>query len=258
MKKIMENKWLLVSVFLVVILINYLSTLGIILPSTQQEVSDKFANYFAPAGFTFSVWGVIYIGVALILYLEFKHRNNPMFLSAYQKHVKPLMLVWMGLNILWTLLWAYEVLALSYVVIALYGVVLLILARNIKKSSMLSAENLFLVIPVGIHLGWITVASFGNAMTALTQLDITGLNPIGLTFTLIFMVVSLLLVVGSYINTHNIGIIIVAVWSFAGIVMKHAPNSDFIDPSMIIFIAGIVAAVLVAISPILISNRFKR
>lgn len=258
MKKIMGNKWLLVSVFAVVILINYLSTLGIILPSTQQEVSDKFANYFAPAGFTFSVWGFIYIGVALILYLEFKHRNNPMFLSEFQKHVKPLMLVWMGLNILWTLLWAYEVLAISYLVIALYGVVLFMLARNINKSAMLRAESLFLVIPVGIHLGWIIVASFGNAMTALTQLDVTGLNTLGLTLTLVFMVVSLLLVIGSYMNTHNIGIIVVAVWSFAGIVMKHAPNSDFIDPSMIIFISGIVAAVLVAISPVLISNRFKR
>lgn len=258
MKKIMENKWLLLTIFAVVILINYLSTLGIILPNTQQEVSDSYANYFAPAGFTFSVWGIIYIGVALIIYLEFKHRNNPMFLREYQKHVKPFMIVWMGLNILWTLLWAYEILALSYVVIALYGVVLFLLAKAIRKSSMLSAENLFLVIPVGIHLGWIIVASFGNAMTALTQAQVTGLDTAGLAMTLAFMVVALLLVIGSYILTLNIGVIIVAVWSFAGIVMKHAPNSTFIEPNTLVFIVGIVAAVIVAVSPIVLSSNKRR
>ena len=41
----------------------------IILPATQAEVSDKYVNLFA-AG-TFSIWAVIYIGMALTISIDF-------------------------------------------------------------------------------------------------------------------------------------------------------------------------------------------
>lgn len=250
-----KNKWLLPILFAVVIALNYLSTLGIILPNTQQAVSDKYLNYYAPAGFTFSVWGIIYLGVLLTIYLEFKHRNNPVFLSSFQKYVKPYMAMWMVLNLLWTLLWSYELLVPAFIAIALYGVVLFMLAINIASHPELRAETLFLVIPVGIHLGWIIAASFANLMTALTQNNLAGISAGGLVLTLLFMATALIIGILSYIRTLNFGIIIVLVWALAGIVMKHAPGTDFAYPNFVVFISGIAAAVIAAVSPIILKSN---
>ncbi len=257
MKKLLQNKWLLLGLFVIVIAINYLSTIGLLLPNTQQEVSDKYLNYYAPAGYTFSVWGVIYLGVALTIYLEFKHRNNKVFTDLFNKKVKPFMVAWMILNIIWTLFWSYEVLLLSLFAIALYGVVLFMLANNINKMPVLKAEFAMLVVPVGLHLGWIIAATFANAMTALTQSGIAGINNNGLILTIVCMGLALLLCIGAYLVTHNIGVVIVGVWAFAGITMKHAPGTDFLHPSMIIFVLGIVACVVIAVSPIIIKTKNK-
>ncbi len=54
---------LAICMFIVTIALNYLAAFGILFPYTQQEISDLHGNLLAPAGFTFSIWGIIYIGV---------------------------------------------------------------------------------------------------------------------------------------------------------------------------------------------------
>src|SRR5690606_26660991 len=49
---------------LVTIVINYLSNTGVFGGNTMETISDKYANYFTPAGYAFSIWGLIYIGLA--------------------------------------------------------------------------------------------------------------------------------------------------------------------------------------------------
>lgn len=44
---------------------------------SQQEVSAKYATLITPAGFAFSLWGVIYILVlATLIYLAFKRNDK--------------------------------------------------------------------------------------------------------------------------------------------------------------------------------------
>ena len=42
---------------LITITINYLSVAGIFGGQTVKEISDKYHNYFTPAGYAFSIWG---------------------------------------------------------------------------------------------------------------------------------------------------------------------------------------------------------
>ena len=65
------------------IVINYLSNTGAFNGKTIADFSDKYHNYFTPAGYAFSIWGLIYLGLlAFVIYTGrglFKKVNNTNF-----------------------------------------------------------------------------------------------------------------------------------------------------------------------------------
>ncbi len=58
-----------VIALLITLAINYLSNTGIFNGNTMATVSARYQNYFTPAGYAFSIWGVIYLGLlAFVIY----------------------------------------------------------------------------------------------------------------------------------------------------------------------------------------------
>jgi hypothetical protein len=49
---------------IITLIINYLSNTGIFNGNTMATVSARYQNFFTPAGYAFSIWGVIYLGLA--------------------------------------------------------------------------------------------------------------------------------------------------------------------------------------------------
>lgn len=66
------------AAFMLVVVLNVLSNALPINGQTMPEISAKYPSLFTPAGFTFSIWGVIY--VALLLFVIYQalpsQRNN--------------------------------------------------------------------------------------------------------------------------------------------------------------------------------------
>lgn len=46
--------------------INYLSNTGIFNNETMATISAKYQNLFTPAGYAFSIWGLIYLGYLVL------------------------------------------------------------------------------------------------------------------------------------------------------------------------------------------------
>ena len=44
------------------VVINYLSNTGVFNGETMATISAKYQNLFTPAGYAFSIWGLIYLG----------------------------------------------------------------------------------------------------------------------------------------------------------------------------------------------------
>ncbi|MEG1668465.1 hypothetical protein [Chryseobacterium sp.] len=56
-------------ILIVTIGINYLSNIGTFNDETMGTISAKFQNLFTPAGYAFSIWGLIYLGLlGFVLY----------------------------------------------------------------------------------------------------------------------------------------------------------------------------------------------
>ena len=56
---------------IIVIAVNFLATAGYIGGVTPEVISDKYQTFLTPAGYAFSIWGWIYLGLigAKLLYL---------------------------------------------------------------------------------------------------------------------------------------------------------------------------------------------
>ena len=48
---------------IITVIINYLSNTGIFNGNTMGSVSAEYHNIFTPAGYAFSIWGLIYLGL---------------------------------------------------------------------------------------------------------------------------------------------------------------------------------------------------
>ena len=57
--------------FLAMVIVNALSSMLPLNGITPGAVSDSYPNLFAPAGLTFSIWGLIYILLAAFILYQF-------------------------------------------------------------------------------------------------------------------------------------------------------------------------------------------
>lgn len=227
--------WSAPALFVTTLLINYISTTGVIFPNTQADVSDRYVNLLAPAGFAFSIWGVIYFGVILSLSLSFTTSENDPLGKNYREKVVPPFLQWMTFNIIWIITWSYQMIFLSLLTIVLYALTLLKLALTISKTPALQQAPWRLTYPVGLHAGWLATASFVNLTTLLVSWGFDGTGSAAVAWTIAMMVIIVVVVTYFYRKTGNHTLMIPALWALVGIMAKHAPNSAFPYATAVIF-----------------------
>ena len=148
--------------FAVMITTNCLSIFLPLNGKTQMQLSEQYANLFTPIGYTFSVWGFIYIFLfgfvvyqLLVLFIK-RHRDKPRILA-----ISPLFVGICLCNAGWLFAWHYQLVTLS-VFIMLAHLWLLVLMHD-KLSLAIAwqplAPKIWLDMPFSIYLGWICVAT---------------------------------------------------------------------------------------------------
>jgi benzodiazapine receptor len=211
------------------------------------EISDRFQVYFVPAGYVFSIWGLIYIG--LIAYAVFQvlpsQRENP------RLRATGYLVALSGLaNIAWIFLWHYEYFA--WTLVAMISLLILLIAiylrLGIGKTKVSTAENWAVRVPFSVYLGWITVATAANITDVLYYLKWGGL---GISPEVWFLIVLAAVIVISglvSLTRRDIAYNLVILWALVGIAVKHSSIT-------LVMVASLVSAVIVA--AILIYSRLR-
>ena len=162
--------------FIVMVVINYLSNTGIFNGNTMETVSDAYANLFTPAGYAFSIWGLIYLGLfGFVIYT-----GRSLFSKA--EEVPELQQVgWWFVascvaNSLWVLAWLYDYTGLSVLLmLALLGCLLkIIINTRMELDYHPFKKYLFIFWPFALYTGWITVALIANISAWLTKIGWNG------------------------------------------------------------------------------------
>jgi benzodiazapine receptor len=206
------------------------------------QISDQFPILFVPAGYVFSIWGLIYLG--LIAFAIFQalpaQRENPRLRS-----IGGLFALASAANIAWIFLWHYEVfLATLAVMLVLLGSLIAIYLRlGIGRTSVSRAETWAVRVPFSVYLGWITVAMVANATQLLYFLGWRG-GAIGPeAWTVIMLVVAVVLAWLVAITRRDVAYLLVLVWAFIGIATKHA-GTPVVSTAAWIATALVAAAVV--------------
>lgn len=240
-------RWAVPILFVLSLLMNYLSAAGIILPATQAEVSDKYVNLLAPAGITFSIWAVIYLGMALTMSIDFTRAKGDSFKTHYQQLIQPRMIEWIALNIVWIICWSNEWMLASLIVILLYTTRLMKTVATISASPALRQHPWFLKYPMGLHFGWLLVASMANltAYTVSQGVDLTGF--VGIIWAVAMMLIIIALSAYYYMKYGNEMIMPAALWTLVGIFIKHSPFSSFEYKEISVMYLSLVLFVISAV-----------
>ena len=207
------------------------------------EISDRFEVYFVPAGYVFSIWGLIYLG--LIVYAIYQalpaQRENPRLRATGW---------WIVLggvaNIAWIFLWHYEQFPLTLLAMLTLLATLIItyLRLGTGRSTAPFGERLAVRLPFSIYLGWITVATVANITSLLDYLnwDGLGLSP-ELWMGIVLSAVALIAVLMNF-SRRDSAYALVLLWALAGIAVKHAAYPAVVLPTWFTF--AVVALTLPA------------
>lgn len=239
------NNWFL---FMMVIAINALANILPINGYNTGQISAFYPNYFVPAGFTFSIWGIIYLFLLnysiSYTYFTIKQRQFPE-IKKYLDAITPYYWVTCILNAGWILAWHYLQVGIS-VLIMLIFLVSLIQIFVIMQKQVLTIKPLYQFLiktPFSVYLGWISVATIANITALLVHLKWNGfgIDPIYWTLTLIS--IAILLSVYFIIQFKNIAYPLVVVWALWGIKAAQGPKSELINQITVLGILLIAALV---------------
>jgi hypothetical protein len=242
--------------FALVLTFNALANILPINGYNTGQVSAFYPNYFVPAGFTFSIWGVIYLllmGFVICSLLA----ALPSFPTQARKAIakaSPLFLFSCLLNASWIVAWHYLYLGLSLFIMLIFLITLikLFLAINKTKFELRPFYRFWIYHPFVVYLGWISVATIANFTALFVGIGWQGEPFAATTWSILLIVIAMLL-----------GIILVGVkkepaygfvlaWAFFGIYSSQLKNA-----AMVGYTAAIASSFILALT-ITILIKFKK
>lgn len=226
-----------------VLVMNYLATALPIAGRTPAEVSDMFPTLFTPAGFTFSIWGIIYL--LLIGFAGYQIRFFNKALPAFLEKTGWLFVLSCAANAGWLLAFHHLQIGLSlFIMLVLLGsLVAIYLGLNDGPTRPSAAERWLVRLPFSIYLGWITVATIANTSIFLTHAGWSG-EPGGAPFWTAGVIAAAVGVgVLALWRRGDVGFALVIVWALYGIFSKRIRDLGT-DDGLVEMVAGAGMAVV--------------
>jgi len=222
------------------------------------EVSRFYPNLFVPAGFTFSIWSVIYLLMLGFMALSIKWMWNAPSLrpGLLATEISPLFLLTCVLNSAWILVWHHLFVGLSVLVMLAFLATLIMAYLRLQKhrKSVTGYRKVFLYHFFVVYLGWISVATIANITAWLVSMKWSGfgLDPAYWSLTLIAIAIVLATIFVSVKRDHAYGWVIA--WALFGIYAAQAATTSSIGSLAL----GGVILILLSSAVNLVLDKVKR
>lgn len=231
-------------VLVVTIVMNYLSNTGVFNGKTIADISEKYQNLFTPAGYAFSIWGLIYLGL-----LGFVFYYGPLFKQTEEKKQTVMQIGWWFIisciaNSLWVLAWLYDSILLSVLlmILILFSLLKIVVNTKMELYNAPLKKFIFLWWPFCIYSGWISVALIANIAAYLTKAGWNGFGISPTIWTITMLAVATSIHIFMIWNRNMREFALMTVWAFIAIAVANQHQH------VAVFWAAIIAAVLVFIN----------
>jgi benzodiazapine receptor len=242
-------KWSNIIAFVATVIINSLAGSTTLIGGVNTaEISDANPTLITPAGYVFSIWGIIYILLGVFVIFQALPIQKE---KEYTKKIGWLFVLSSTVNIVWIFLWQYEILSASVILIFLLlaTLIAIYLRLNIGKSTVSLREKLAVHVPFSVYLGWITIASIANVAVFLVSEKWDGFGISPETWATLIIIVALVITLLVLATRRDIAYGLVIVWALTGIAVKQSGNQSIValtEASAIIVLLALAAVVLLS------------
>lgn len=226
------------------IIFNYLSNTGIFNGKTIANVSNQYQNLFTPAGYAFSIWGVIYLLlIGFVFYTGrslFKPSKNEA--DGFIEKIGWWFVISCISNCVWILTWLYGYTGLSVLVLLVSLISLLKILLEALTYHSGNTQKWFINFPFQIYTGWVSVALIAAAAAWLTKIGWNGWGISEVNWTIILIVIASIIHLFMTWKKNAPIFALVAVWALVAIAMANK------EVSQEIYFTALIAAGILLIS----------
>lgn len=229
------------------IVFNYLSNTGIFNGKTIGDISAETDNFFTPAGYAFSIWGLIYI---LLLGFVF-YTGRSLFNSKKNNAASFVVKVgwWFVIscvaNCMWIVSWLYGYTGFSVIIMIVFLFALMKILLEALQYNNGAAEKWFINFPFQIYTGWVSVALIAATAAWLKKIGWNGAGISEITWTVILIIIAAGIHLFMTWKRDAPIFALVAVWAFIAIAVSNH------NISSVIYYSALASAATLLISSIL-------
>jgi hypothetical protein len=228
------------------IIVNILANTLPINGQNTGEISDRFDVYFVPAGYVFSIWGLIYL--LMVGYTVYQalpsQRADPLQRSIGYWYVLS------GIaNSAWIFLWHYNFFGFTLIAMATLLVSLIAIYSRLDIGRRRYTGFAWAALPLtfSIYLGWITVATIANVTSVLDYWQWNGWGIAPETWAIIMLVVAGAIGLAAAFLRRDAAYVAVLVWATIGIAVKHSGVAPVATTSWAVAAVLALAAIYAAL-----------
>jgi len=265
MKRVRNLAILNLVFFIVAFIVSQMSQFNLIGGNTMGDVSAKYESVFTPAGITFAIWGVIYIGLfAFTIYHLIQAHKNDLHAEANQV-VQKIGYYFVANNLAttaWVFAWLYEYIALALVlmIIQLYTLIKIHIKLKIYDPQKSVASKLFTQVPLSLYFAWICIATIANASSFFVYINWDGGGINASAWAIILIVIATLLSVFIISFRQNPYFGLVVLWALYGIHLKRTAIDEILYQDVIktVWLCFAILSILVLFKIISNYRQFKK
>lgn len=209
------------------IIVNALANILPINNLTTGEISDSYPNLFAPAGITFSIWGIIYLLLGIYTLYQLSLQKISREKQAFIRKLNLYFIATSVINSIWIFAWHYRLIPLTVILMLGLLISLIKIAGIIKSAKLDLREKLLIKVPFGIYFGWITIATIANITVFLVSIKWNGFGIPDNIWMIIILLVGAAISMWRTIIDKNIAYGLVPLWAYFGIWIKHTSFDGF-------------------------------
>jgi len=211
-----------VIAYVIMIAVNYMAVFLPLGGRTTGEISYNYPNLFTPAGYAFSIWGIIYL--LLGIYVVYQLRLNKNELA---EKVNLIFIVNALLNASWLFAWHYDLIWLSVIIMAGLLFTLIKIADILRTNVIAPKERWFVRLPFSVYFGWITVAAIANVIVFLVYIVWNGSGISEVFLTVLALLTGTGIGLWRMLKDRFLPYGLVIIWGYGAILTKHLSAVGF-------------------------------
>jgi len=215
---------------------NALAATGYVNVITPAAISAKYPTVLTPAGYAFSIWSLIYLGL-----LAFSiHQALPANGIRYRP-IRSLYIVSCLLNCSWIYFWHREQIAICLAVILLLcGTLVFIRYRLMDLDSI--GDTWLAKAPFGLYAGWVTAAATVNFLVLLAYLKVRFSSAGEILSCIALMAVATGAAIIARAALRDYFFPLAVAWALTAIAVKQSGNTTIVVATAVGVVVCIVTA----------------